>query len=264
MAVGVRVYGGHIMRATVGPLPSAVYWRRRAVVLGALLLGIIALFVACSNEDDPKPNTKNASSQFPTPAPASGGSKAPSGSPSPSADSLIESAPPGGPAYPDPVQSRPDDGDSGLLPSNGTNTNGNNTNVNGQGGNACADTEISVTPVPAATSVKRGASLAITLKIKNIGSRTCTRDVGADPQELYLDQGALKFWSSDKCSTAKGSDVQTFKPGDQREYNITWNGRQSTACSGTAASGPALQAGQYELRGRLDTIVSNPVRLTVS
>src|SRR5690349_15847122 len=200
------------MRATVGPLPSAVYWRRRAVVLGALLLGIIALFVACSHDD--KPNPKNASSQLPTPAPASGGSKAPSGAPTPNDTDLIDSAPPGGPAYPDPVQSQQtDNGDSGLLPSNGTNTNGTNTNTNGQGGSACTDTEISVTPVPAATSVKRGTSLAITLKIKNIGSRTCTRDVGADPQELYLDQGAQKFWSSDKCSTAKGSDVQTFKPG---------------------------------------------------
>lgn len=249
------------MRATVGPLPSAVYWRRRAVVLGALLLGIIALFMACSHEDK-KPNTKNASSsQFPTPAPASG---KPSTSASPSDAGLLASAPPGGQAYPDPVQSQDPDGDSGLLPTNAQTTNGTNTNVNGQQGSGCSDAEITVTPVPAATSVKRGGSLAITLRIKNIGSRTCTRDVGADPQELYVEQGAQKFWSSDKCSATKGSDVQTFKPGDQREYNITWNGRQSTACSGSAASGPAPSAGQYELRGRLDTIVSNPVVLTIS
>ncbi len=251
------------MRATVGPLPSAVYWRRRAVVLGALLLGIIALFMACSH-DDKAPSTKNASSsQYPTPAPASKSAATPSGSASPADDGLLDSAPPGGQAYPDPVQSQGTDGDSGLLPT-GNPTNGTNTNVNGQQGNACSDAEISVTPVPAGTSVKRGANLAITLQIKNIGSRTCTRDVGADPQELYLEQGAQKFWSSDKCSTAKGSDVQTFKPGDQRIYNITWNGRQSTACSGSAASGPAPSAGQYELRGRLDTIVSNPVVLTIS
>ncbi|MFC3992233.1 adhesin [Actinoplanes siamensis] len=252
------------MRTTVGSLPPAVYWRRRAVVLGALLLGIIALFVACSHEDDSKPSTKSASTQYPTPAPGSTSAAAPSGSAAPD-DDLLDAAPPGGQVYPDPVQSQQPDGDSGLLPNNNPATaNGTNTNVGGQGGNACADNEISVTPVPSATTVKRGGALAITLRIKNIGSRTCTRDVGADPQELYLDQGAQKYWSSDKCSTTKGSDVQTFKPGDQREYNITWNGRQSTACSGGAASGPALQAGKYELRGRLDTILSNPVTVTIS
>lgn len=256
------------MRATVGPLPSAVYWRRRAVVLGALLLGIIALFMACSHEDDKSPNTKNASSsQYPTPAPASGSAAAPSTSASGDDDGLLASAPPGGQAYPDPVQSQgTGDGDSGLLPTGNpaVTTNGTNTNVNGQQGSACSDAEMTVTPVPATTSIKRGGSLAITLQIKNIGSRTCTRDVGADPQELYVEQGAQKFWSSDKCSTVKGNDVQTFKPGDQRIYNITWNGRQSTACSGSAASGPAPSAGQYELRGRLDTIISNPVVLTIS
>ncbi|GIE90468.1 adhesin [Actinoplanes regularis] len=248
------------MRTTVGSLPPAVYWRRRAVVLGALLLGIIALFVACSHDDDNKPNTKNASSQYPTPGPASAAST-PSGSPSPTDNGLLESAPPGGQAYPDPVQSQRPDGDSGLLPTNGTGT---DTNVNGQPGGACTDNEISVTPVPAATSIKRGANLPITLRITNVGSRSCTRDVGADPQELYLEQGAQRFWSSDKCSTAGGSDVRTFKPGDHLDFNVTWNGRQSTVCDGTAPSGPAPGAGQYELRGRLDKIRSNPVTVTLS
>ncbi|MFI1996532.1 adhesin [Actinoplanes sp. NPDC020271] len=253
------------MRATVGSLPSAVYWRRRAVVLGALLLGIIALFVACSHDDDKTPNTKNASTSLPTPAPASATAAAPSGSAAPDDNDLLETAPPGGQANPDPVQSQGTGGDNGLLPPNNpAATGGTNTNVNGQQGSACTDAEISVIPVPATATVKKGASLAITLQIKNIGSRACTRDVGADPQELYIEQGAQKYWSSDKCSTATGSDVQTFKPGEQRAYNITWNGHQSTTCNGSAASGPAPNAGQYELRGRLDTIKSDPVVLTIS
>ncbi|MBB4737784.1 hypothetical protein BJY16_001243 [Actinoplanes octamycinicus] len=252
------------MRTTVGSLPPAVYWRRRAVVLGALLLGIIVWFVACSHGDDTKPDTKNASSSLPTPAPAS-----PSAAASPTPSGLLDSAPPGGPAYPDPdaaqsQQALPGD-DGGLLPttasSNGT---GSNTNVNVPADGSCADTEMLVTPVPATTSAKRGAPLAITLKIKNIGTRTCTRDVGADPQELYLDQGAQKVWSSDKCSTAKGSDVQSFAPGAERQWNITWNGRQSSACSGSVASGPALEPGQYQLRGRLDQILSKPVTVTIT
>ncbi|AEV88927.1 adhesin [Actinoplanes sp. SE50] len=259
------------MRTTVGPLSPAVYWRRRAVVLGALLLGIIVWFVACSH-DDTKPDTKNAASSYPTPAPASATPKSSvSGKPGDSDNGLLASAPAGNPVYPDPVQSQGNNGDSGLLPANGggqngggQNGSGQNTNVNQPAGNACADNEIQVTPVPAATSIKRGANLAITLRIRNVGNRTCTRDVGADPQELYVEAGAQKIWSSDKCSGVHGNDVQTFKPGDQREFNITWNGHQSTACNGATATGPAPAAGQYSLRGRLDGLVSQPVVLTLS
>ncbi|WP_203828804.1 adhesin [Actinoplanes palleronii] len=240
------------MRATVGPLPPAVYWRRRVVVLGALLLGIIVWFVACSHGDDDKPNTKNASSQLPTPEP---GKSSASASPTPD-DGLLDSAPPGGQAYPDPdpvkSSAAPDPGD--LLQ---TTAPGVNTDVNAAG-NACTDAEMQVTPVPGATKVKRGVPLAITLTIKNIGTRTCTRDVGADPQELYLEQGVQKYWSSDKCNPTKGSDVATFAPGAEKTFNVTWNGRQSTACSGAAPAGPAPAAGEYQLRGRLDGIISAP------
>src|SRR5262245_57141494 len=58
------------MRTTVGPLPPAVYWRRRAVVLGAALLGIIVLFVSCSGDDkDGQRGAGAPTSQYPTPAP---------------------------------------------------------------------------------------------------------------------------------------------------------------------------------------------------
>ncbi|WIM96214.1 adhesin [Actinoplanes oblitus] len=253
------------MRTTVGPLSPAVYWRRRAVVLGALLLGIIVWFVACSHEDDTSPNTKNASSSLPTPAPAK-----PSVSASPTPSGLLDSAPPGGQSYPDPdaaqsQQTLPGD-DGGLLPTTagGANGTGSNTNVNEPADGSCTDAEMLVTPVPATATIKRGAPLSITLKIKNVGTRTCTRDVGADPQELYLDQGAQTVWSSDKCSPARGSDVQSFPPGVEREWHITWNGRQSTTCSLSSAAGPAPEAGQYQLRSRLDQIRSKPVTVTIT
>ena len=37
-----------IMRLTVGSLPASVYWRRRALVLGVLLLAVIVLWTSCS------------------------------------------------------------------------------------------------------------------------------------------------------------------------------------------------------------------------
>ncbi|XVU25129.1 adhesin [Actinoplanes sp. CA-054009] len=255
------------MRSTVGPLPSAVYWRRRAVVLGAVLLGIIVLFVSCSGNDD-KDNPKGtSSSQLPTPAPASSPTTEPS---------FLDGATGGGPSLPDPgdVESQqpgqqPTATATGpTLPANTAATNGanggQNANVNAPGDGTCTDAEMQVTPVPAQTQLKRGNAVQIELKIKNIGSRTCSRDVGADPQELYIDSGAQKYWSSDTCSSAKGSDVRQLTAGQELNYKVTWNGRQSSSCTNGAASGPNPPPGQFELRGRLGTLVSQPVTLTIT
>jgi len=112
--------------------------------------------------------------------------------------------------------------------------------------------------------VRRGVPLAIRLKIKNISARTCSRDVGADLQELYIMYGAKKIWTSDTCSTTKGSEVRPFSPNDERTYNVTWNGRQSNRCSAGLASGTAPPAAQYQVHGRLGAKVSEPVLLEIT
>ena len=272
VAGGVRVYGGPIMRTTVGSLPPAVYWRRRAVVLGAVLLGIIVLFVSCSGGDKGDQRGKGASSsQLPTPAPAS--------SRSASADPSFLDGVPGGnqpslPALGDLESPTAGNGANGANGDNGaaattttpatTAGSGQNTNVTAPADGSCADNELQVTAGVATTTMKRGATLDITLTVKNVGTRACSRDVGAGPQELYLDQGARKYWSSDTCSTNKGSDVRPFAVGEVRSYKVTWNGRQSSACAGEQASGPTPPQGQFELRARLGTIVSQPVQLTIT
>ncbi|GAA0419527.1 hypothetical protein Aca07nite_88390 [Actinoplanes capillaceus] len=243
-----------IMRATVGPLPPAVYWRRRVVVLSAVLLGVIVLFVSCSGEDDPgKKKTSSQTTSYPTPAAGKDASALPS-------PSFEETGPAVGPALPDPnelLSRQPDDGEKLPPPVNGA------TATAAPGSGACADSEMSVIPVPADTSPQRGTPLKIKLKIKNIGTRTCTRDLGASAQELYLEQGAQKYWSSDLCTTSKGNQVETLNAGAEREYEVTWNGRSSTQCADNVAAGPIPETGAYELRGRLDTLRSNAVILTI-
>jgi hypothetical protein len=264
MAAGVRVYGDLIMRTTVGSLPPAVYWRRRAVVLGAVLLGIIVLFVSCSGNDDKTDQRGKgaSSSQLPTPAPAK---TTASGEPSPS---FLDGVPGGnGPSLPalgDLESTGPGDDGDGGAPATTAAGNGQNTNVTAPADGSCADTEMAVAPSVASTTVKRGAPVEITLTVKNIGTRTCGRDVGAGPQELYLDSGANKYWSSDTCNTDKSSDVRQFAPGATRSYKVTWNGRESSTCSGNAASGPAPPPGQFDLRARLGTMRSQAVVLTIT
>ena len=226
---------------------------RRAVVLGALLLGVIVLFVSCSGGND-KDSTRGqgaSATQLPTPAPASS---------TPDEQPSFTDAQGGGPSLPEPGDlTSPATGGDGT----GTGTGDGNVNVTAPAGGSCTDAEVSTTPVPAATTVKRGTPLEIRLKIKNIGTRTCSRDVGALAQELYIDQGAQKIWSSDTCSDANQSDVKAMSPGAEREYLVTWNGHMTTKCQSNVAAGPAPNAGTYDVRARLGTKISDPVALTI-
>ena len=226
------------------------------MVLGAVLLGVIILFVSCSGGDDGKKNGQGtAASQYPTPAPAK---STPDDEPS-----FVDGQPGGGPSLPGPgdLTGNPT---QGATPGTGTTDGtGANTNVTAPAGTACTDAEISLTPVPASTTAKRGTPLELRLKIKNIGTRTCNRDVGAGAQELYVDLGAQKVWSSDTCSTANQSEIVPMSPGVEREYRITWNGRTTTKCTANQPDGPAPAAGAYELRARLSTKISDPVALAI-
>jgi hypothetical protein len=230
-------------------------------VLGAALLVIIVLFVSCSHGggDKTSPNGQAASSKssLPTPAPA--------GSSPDDEPSFVDNPPAGsGPSLPDPaqVQSQQPGGSPTLVPTGGAGT-GTNTNVTLPADGSCADSEIQITPSAATTTIKRAApTVDLTLTIKNIGSRTCSRDAGSDPQELYLSSGVQVYWSSDKCSPAGGHDVRQWAPGAVRAYKLTWNGRQSSSCAGGQAAGPVPPPGQFQLRGRLGSLVSNPITLT--
>jgi hypothetical protein len=236
-----------------------VYWRRRAVVLGALLLAVIVLFVSCGGEDKKPQRGQGASaSLLPTPAPA--------GSTPEVETSFSDGEPEADPSLPAPEDLQPADPDDGegVAPSGGTNGTGTNANVTAPTGTGCGDSEVSLTPMPTATSAKRGTPVVLKLKIKNISARVCTRDLGAGAQELYLDQGARKYWSSDTCNSDRSPNPQRMQPGSEYEYQVTWNGRQSSKCTGAQPAGPAPPQGQYELRARLATKISEPVVLTVT
>ncbi|MGW4502041.1 hypothetical protein ACWENR_25950 [Micromonospora sp. NPDC004336] len=239
------------MRLTVGPLPPAVYWRRRAVVLGAGLLFLIVLLYSCTGSDR---NAGKSGDAQPSPGAASPGAtpeatgpvlSPQTGVPSPGASGGPGGADAsGGPTATDtppvaPVVPAADDG-------------------------ACTNAEITVTPVALPASVVRGAVVDLQLKVKNRSERTCSRDVGADAQELFIKSGAEKIWSSDTCGTGKGSDVQSFTPGFERSYQVGWNGRDSSKCANGVAAGPNPPAGSYQVFARVGTKLSEPVKLTVT
>src|ERR1043165_7826951 len=59
------------MRLTVGSLPASVYWRRRALVLGVLLLAVIVMWTSCSgpSKSDASKNAAVTTTESPSPEP---------------------------------------------------------------------------------------------------------------------------------------------------------------------------------------------------
>jgi hypothetical protein len=236
------------MRLTVGPLPPAVYWRRRVVVLGAGLLFLIVLLYSCtqSGRSGEKP-TAGATS-----TPTSAGTPAPEG---PVLTPETGAPPP--PASADPAVTSPSPAITSNTPPLGA-------AAGSEDDGTCTDAEISVVSSASPTSVQRGAVVELQLKIKNTSDRTCSRNVGADLQEIFIKSGAEKIWSSDTCGKVQGSDVQSFTPNFERAYQVPWNGRDTSRCDGALAGGPFPPLGSYQVFARVGTKLSSPVKLTIT
>jgi len=229
-----------------------VYWRRRAVVAGVLLVVILLIAYSCSGGS----GSRNSNGKAAKKAPPSASAPA---TPTPSASVLT-----------------PTIGESGAGPGGNPGTGGNAGANHGAGaggtepgaggagdpaGGPCTDGEITVVPAAETPTVRQGVPTKLIIKIKNISGRTCARDVGANMQELYIQQDATKQWSSDACERRTGNDVVTFPPNHERSYWLVWDGK--TTAHG-CTNRPWLPKGSYQLFGRLGTKVSESVPFTVS
>jgi hypothetical protein len=211
------------MRLTVGPLPPAIYWRRRAVVLVLLASLVLVISYACGGPRVPAAGAQSNQSPGPT--------STPDASPT-----LLR---PAVPTTPPPT--------AFTLPASGS--------------GACTDAEMRVTAAAGSTEVQTAKPLDVTIKLTNVSSRTCTRDIGADMQELRLVQGTTIVWSSDDCNANSGHDNTSFAPGKELSFTLQWTGRVSrtgiggATCSATAQPPPP---GIYQLVARLDKKLSEP------
>lgn len=231
------------MNLTVGPLPPAVYWRRRAIVIGVLLLVVILFASTCSGSGG-SGSGRNASHGTPT------------GS-SPSSQPSILTPVVGGDGG---------GGDGGDAPTTTSAAPTSPDAVAPAGGGQpsaqgpCRDGDLSLTAM--ATPLAQGFYLS--MKVKNISSIACSRDLGGGPEALQVFNGAATMvWTSDWCNPAGRSpapDMRTFGPGIETVLPpraFYWDGTLGK-CSG----GTARPAGIYRLVARLDTKASQPLTLT--
>ncbi|MER7273584.1 hypothetical protein ABT369_03935 [Dactylosporangium sp. NPDC000244] len=222
------------MKLTVGPLPAGVYWRRRAIIGGVLVVASLMLWASCggSGGDDQK-RTSAAGSAGPT-----------TGDPTPTVTIQVPTTGGAPESVAPPVSS------SAAAPPAPTTT-----------VPPCADADLTLVASPEQAVQFRGAYLKFFLKIKNVATHDCVRDLGADSQELYLQVAASKIWSSDACDPPHGSQLTVLKPGIEVQFSTTWSGK---ATNNGCANRETPPAGKYELVGRLDTKLSEPVQVQLT
>jgi hypothetical protein len=221
----------------VGKLPAAVYWRRRVLLL-LLVLAVLGggawlgapLLVARGNAQAASPPTGSRpvpALERVVPSFASVATPTPPLVPTSTGTAAVAT-----PAVPDPVPGGP-----------------------------CTDDMIGLevrTPGTAAV----GSKPTFELLVSNVSAVPCVRALDKGLQELQLlDSAGNRIWGSNDCFPEASSDPRTIAPGETVTIPLVWGGLTSEpTCTAPRANPPA---GNYVVRGRLDTKTSADAPLTL-
>ncbi|MFF8031821.1 MULTISPECIES: hypothetical protein [unclassified Streptomyces] len=257
------------LRNPVGPLPSSIYWRRRAVLLSVLaLLALLATWVLVSgggggDDGENGANGKNPAPSI-TPGPSSSGpaiSQAPGGRDESedegSGGSGGSSSGTGdGGANGDPADSGGAGGPGGAGDGAGGGSGG-GTSAGVGAGDALPAGSGSSLPKCTADAVKfslrsarnaydPGQTPTFLLTARNISGGDCKVDLGPGRTVLTITQadGDDAFWSSDDCPEGARSLVFRVPADDSVTYTVEWDRKPSAPRCATPKAGSA-GAGTY-------------------
>ncbi|WP_175616377.1 hypothetical protein [Mycobacterium sp. GA-1841] len=220
-----------------GPLPSQIYWRRRALAIGiavvvvGIVAAIVAVIVTSNSGAESKPAGEPAASAAPpTPLPGENPEvKTPVVPPAQHAPP--PTATPTAAVTPPPLLKEGDD---------------------------CPDSTLAVKGITSQPEYVVGDQPKFTMVVTNIGLVACKRDVGAAVLAAYvysLDNNRL--WSNLDCAPSNETLVKTFNPGEQVTTEVTWTGM------GSAPQCPMprqpIGPGTYNLMVQLGNLRSAPV-----
>ncbi|MFD6326156.1 hypothetical protein ACFWOL_25575 [Streptomyces sp. NPDC058442] len=260
------------LRNPVGPLPSSIYWRRRAVLLS--LLGVLALLVTWivvsgDGGDGGHENGANGKNPAPStiaPGPSSSGpaiSQAPggrdeSGGEGSGGSSSGAGAEDGG-ANGDPGDSGGSDGGTG---DGGSGAGGGDADGFAGGASAgvgagdalpagsglpdCTPSAVKFSLRSVRNAYEPDAEPAFRLTARNISGSDCKVDLGPESAVLTITQadGDEAYWASDDCPKGPRSLVFRVPAGDSITYGVKWDRKPSAAQCATPPAGSA-KAGTY-------------------
>lgn len=196
----------------IGPEPAGVYWRRRAVVVGAVLLVLFAVIMLW-------PSAGETESTAATAAPTTLASP----NPSPSATSAS------------PSPSATDEGE-GASPSPTSTTVA-----------ECSDNDINVETRVDTADARVGQPVAVSMTIANISGSPCTRDVGPVVNEFLITSGGYRVWSSDDCNPGGPSQIETIPVDQAFVVQASWP--TIVTSPGCPSPQQLAQAGSYDVTG---------------
>ncbi|RBY94122.1 MucR family transcriptional regulator [Blastococcus sp. TBT05-19] len=221
----------------VGPLPAAVYWRRRLVVLVLLLavVGGLTWGTVWLLDRQAGGGEATATPAGPTELPA--------------LDRVVPSVAavrtPEAPSSPAAAPSTP----AAAAPQAP------------QAGGPCGD-DVLVLEVRTPGQVAVGSKPTFQLAVGNAGSVPCVRALDKELQELVLvGAGGTRVWGSNDCFPESSDEPRTLAPGEVVVIDVVWGGLTSEPTCTAPRAAPA--PGNYLLRGRLDTKVSADAPLTL-
>ncbi|MGY1615136.1 MucR family transcriptional regulator [Geodermatophilus sp. SYSU D00691] len=218
----------------VGPLPAAVYWRRRALVLTLLVSvlgggGWVGYALATGRFDE---GTTTASSTRPA-------SEEP---PEPALEQVVPSSV------------------SVLLP--GTTPSAPQGTGAPAAPEACADAVLAV-EVRTPGTAPAGAQATFELVVTNTQATPCVRPLDKQLQEIVLlDAAGARLWGSNDCIPETSSDLRTLAPGEAVSFPVVWSGLTSEPTCTAPRVPPS--PGSYVVRARMDTAISPDAGLVLA
>ncbi|MFW0785921.1 hypothetical protein AAFP35_15515 [Gordonia sp. CPCC 206044] len=251
------------------PLPPEIYWRRRVVAIGGLVVVvglIIGLIIWATGGDDGKPAPTAAGSSVSSTTPstptessepsssesadASGGGYGGGGAvAAPGESGAAASSVPGGSAAPGgtPVAPSAAGAAPGPVPASGL----------------CPDSNISVVLYTDKPTYSTGDQPVFTIVTTNAGLTECTRDVGKSAQNVVVRtlDGTRTLWTARDCSPLQTVNNVTLKPSQQVRDTITWSG--TTSNPGCDKPRVAVPVGAYQAIGKIGEKESAPITFNV-
>ncbi|GGO78321.1 hypothetical protein [Nocardioides deserti] len=211
---------------TRGPLPPAVYWRRRLVVLTiglVLVLGLGRLLGGGSDGSDPDRAAPAAADASPSQTVTV----------TPSAD-LTAAATPGTTATAGPGSGEGrSDGEGGKGKAKGTGKPGSSASsepVLAPPVGRCEGTDVAVTPE--VSKAVAGRDVTVVLNLRTVSTPACTWRVSRANVDLSITSGRDGIWSTRQCGKALPGEDVVVRNNVTTAVPITWNAaRMDDSCS---------------------------------
>ncbi|MFF4699742.1 hypothetical protein [Streptomyces chattanoogensis] len=246
------------LRNPIGPLPSSIYWRRRAVALAiVVLLALVVAWALSLGGDTEETGTKDGKGK------AHGSGPATSITPGPSGSGPAITQKPGGRGGSGGGESGSDGGSGADDGDGGAGGTGASGGPIGQGSGAkavpagspllnCTTDGAELTLRSIKKSYKPGEKPRFELAVRNSAGSACKVDLGRKAAVLTIKDtaGDDRVWASSDCPAGTGPALLKVPAKGSVERTIEWD-RRASAPQCATPSAAAVPAGTYVVEAKV-------------